>query len=337
MQAALALGQPDWQWEPTLIEIGHDDVRVSTGLALHIRLVSLVGLRQAWQIAQLVAAAQVPLVAAAQSRRGLMKRGATLAAGVVGLTLLGPAPDQARAQVGSVEAQARNRPGRYSRREGIKSWRVKKQGSGYTVRFKHKNPKLSGTVKVSYGGGGKTLTWVLTRRGDRVQLGYSGRTASGTDGKGGAMTFRLNTKRARWEYNARTGRVARGSRTDLRLGAAISTDLHPRLRSRRASSEQQGGDQSRSAAPLICTRSEEHRLAGETPFSLIAPVKALACEEATLDVEQKCEESIPLHCNGSADGCCHLIEDCSCGGILSLIGLDDFGAWCIRYGYRWHC
>lgn len=51
--------QPDWQWQPTLLEIEGDQINVATGPILMTRVVLGVGPRRAWRIAKLVRQAHI--------------------------------------------------------------------------------------------------------------------------------------------------------------------------------------------------------------------------------------------------------------------------------------
>lgn len=54
IQALLGRARPGWTWEPTLLEVAGERVRVWTGFALRVRLVLGLGITRAWRIARLV-------------------------------------------------------------------------------------------------------------------------------------------------------------------------------------------------------------------------------------------------------------------------------------------
>ncbi len=170
MQELLHAGRPGWSWEPTLIETEEDVIRVFTGFALRARMLSVLGPRRAWRVAALVARRQTPLFPVNESRRGLLKHGATLAAGAVGLALLGPSPSRVAAQF---EAEGLRRPGRLSRGESIESWTVDRTANGFRVDFEHENRGRSGVVRVVYdnGDGSMSVYHAVSEARSIAQLG----------------------------------------------------------------------------------------------------------------------------------------------------------------------
>ena len=54
MQKLLDEAKPNWQWQPTLLEINDDKASAFTGIALTAKIVSGLGLRSAWRIAQMI-------------------------------------------------------------------------------------------------------------------------------------------------------------------------------------------------------------------------------------------------------------------------------------------
>jgi hypothetical protein len=86
MRELLDNARPGWTWEPMLVEVRGERVRVYTGLKMRSRLVVGLGPRRAVRVAQLVQQALVPKVEVDQGRRRFLQRGAMLA----GLALLGP-------------------------------------------------------------------------------------------------------------------------------------------------------------------------------------------------------------------------------------------------------
>lgn len=315
LQDELDRGRPGWRWEPTLLETDGGAVRVSTGVALRARLVAILGPRRAWRVAQLVAEAQVPIVSPNQSRRGFVRGASSLAAGLAGAVLLGPGPRAVQAQPDDpistdLDAQARRKPGRYSRREGIRSWSVRQQGSRSTVRFKHRNQKLSGTVVINYSGGGSPGSFELNLRRDRYQVAFSGNRVSGTDAAGRSFTAVSNDHRRRWEYNAQSEQVMRGSRSEFRLGFAVVSDLAPRPRRR---SRHQ-------AAQATCIRDLQHRQVGSAYDSS----KSVSCLFATDYVENDCRRR-------TGCDCCELAPDCDC---WCLVPWGDFSCFCDRNAFH---
>ena len=87
MQDLLTRVQPDWRWEPTLIEVEGDRTRVYTGLALRTKLLAGIGPRKTLRVALLVYRAMTPQREADRGRRKFLKQGATVLGGaLLGLT-----------------------------------------------------------------------------------------------------------------------------------------------------------------------------------------------------------------------------------------------------------
>lgn len=86
MQALLNMARPNWRWEPTLVEVHGERVRVFTGIRLRDRLATGLGPRRAMRVVQLVAQALAAKLEVDQGRRTFLQRGALLA----GWLLVGP-------------------------------------------------------------------------------------------------------------------------------------------------------------------------------------------------------------------------------------------------------
>lgn len=82
--AWLNQARPGWRWEPTLLEVGGDRPLAFTGLGMAYRLMRVLGLRRAWQVARLVQRAPVPTTRMHQERRQFLRY-----SGGMLLTLLG--------------------------------------------------------------------------------------------------------------------------------------------------------------------------------------------------------------------------------------------------------
>jgi hypothetical protein len=83
--------RPGWRWEPTLLSVGDDGVRVFTGMRMRLRLARLVGARRALRIARLARSAGFPLVSGTDGleRRSLIKYGAASALGLAMVVVTG--------------------------------------------------------------------------------------------------------------------------------------------------------------------------------------------------------------------------------------------------------
>ena len=80
VQALLDRARPGWQWEPMLVEIEGERVRVSAGLAMRARLVQVLGPVRALRVAQAVARMGGPVLGVDWGRRRLLQQGGALAA-----------------------------------------------------------------------------------------------------------------------------------------------------------------------------------------------------------------------------------------------------------------
>lgn len=86
MQALLSQVKPNWQWQPTLLEIEGEQIRIFTGYALASKIALGLGIRRTWHVAQLVNQARIPVHDMSLERRQFLKQsGAFLTA----LALLG--------------------------------------------------------------------------------------------------------------------------------------------------------------------------------------------------------------------------------------------------------
>ena len=84
VQARLDRARPGWRWEPMLLEIEGERVRVFTGLGMRARLVQVLGPVRALQVAQAVAQMGGPVLGVDWGRRRLLRQSLALA----GLALL---------------------------------------------------------------------------------------------------------------------------------------------------------------------------------------------------------------------------------------------------------
>lgn len=85
IQGVLNRERPGWQWEPTLLEVDNEQVRVLTGLAMRVRLLGGLGLRRSWRVGQLVGRAVLPSDVSLERRHFLQRAGLVLG----GFVLLG--------------------------------------------------------------------------------------------------------------------------------------------------------------------------------------------------------------------------------------------------------
>lgn len=85
VQQHLDRAAPGWKWEPMLLELDGDAVRVHRGLPMRLRIAAGVGPRRAWAIAKLVQQAGEARAEAhdPSGRRGFLKGSAGVMAGVV--------------------------------------------------------------------------------------------------------------------------------------------------------------------------------------------------------------------------------------------------------------
>lgn len=82
VKVLLDRAQPNWRWEPTLLEVDGERVRAFTGLAMRTRLLMKLGLKRTWRIAKLAHQAGMPLMEFGIGRREFIKRGVALLAGL---------------------------------------------------------------------------------------------------------------------------------------------------------------------------------------------------------------------------------------------------------------
>jgi hypothetical protein len=88
IQTLLDRVRPGWYWEPTLMEVQGDSVRIFTGLAMRLRIFTGLGPKRTWRIARLVRGVGVPLIGVGTPRRQFLAQTARLLAGAALLGLI---------------------------------------------------------------------------------------------------------------------------------------------------------------------------------------------------------------------------------------------------------
>jgi len=73
MRALLDRAKPGWKWEPTLVEVDRDEVRVYQGLGMRVRMVRGLGVRKSLAVAKEVQKASGLMVEVDWERRRLLK------------------------------------------------------------------------------------------------------------------------------------------------------------------------------------------------------------------------------------------------------------------------
>jgi hypothetical protein len=115
VQALLDRARPGWQWEPMLVEIEGEQVRVFAGLSLRARLVQVLGPVRALRVAQAVARMGGPVLGVDWGRRRLLRQSLALA----GLALLRRIPGGTHAPRTAGSAPPRLGPGEGELWEGF--------------------------------------------------------------------------------------------------------------------------------------------------------------------------------------------------------------------------
>jgi len=99
MQALLDKAKPGWKWEPTLVEVDGDEVRVYQGFRMRLRMVQGLGPVRAVQVARLVAHSGGPVLGVNWGRRDFLRRSLRAASALLVWqhlrsveTVLGPSP-----------------------------------------------------------------------------------------------------------------------------------------------------------------------------------------------------------------------------------------------------
>jgi hypothetical protein len=80
MQEFLEKANPQWKWEPTLIEIQETGVRSFTGFKLRIRLLRELGPQKTWQLLQAINQTYLSSSSVGVGRRRFLKRSSAILA-----------------------------------------------------------------------------------------------------------------------------------------------------------------------------------------------------------------------------------------------------------------
>jgi predicted DCC family thiol-disulfide oxidoreductase YuxK len=115
VQALLDRARPGWRWEPMLVEIDGEQVRVFAGLAMRMRLLQILGPARALRVAQAVARMGGPVLGVDWGRRRLLRQSLALA----GLALLRRIPGGTHAPRTAGSAPPRLGPGEGELWEGF--------------------------------------------------------------------------------------------------------------------------------------------------------------------------------------------------------------------------
>ena len=104
VQAMLNRAKPGWRWEPMLLEIEGERIRVFTGLAMRMRLLQILGPARALRVARAVACFGGPVLGVDWGRRDFLRRATGALAGWIALRSLGRPAPAASAASGSLQA-----------------------------------------------------------------------------------------------------------------------------------------------------------------------------------------------------------------------------------------
>ncbi|MDT7885309.1 MAG: hypothetical protein RQ891_10715 [Thermoflexus sp.] len=104
VQALLNQAHPNWRWEPMLLEIEGEQIRVFTGLAMRWRLVQVLGPARAWRVAQAVARFGGPVLDVDWGRREMLRK---LGSGILVAFLVSPfrLPSKSKAHASTMPPQ----------------------------------------------------------------------------------------------------------------------------------------------------------------------------------------------------------------------------------------
>lgn len=110
MQEHLNKADPDWRWEPTLMAVTDQDVRISTGPSMRLALVRLLGFRKALHVARIIRRHVIGQPLADPERRLLIKRGLAYSAAVASWLYLGWSAPLNKVQAASAESGRQGKP-----------------------------------------------------------------------------------------------------------------------------------------------------------------------------------------------------------------------------------
>lgn len=295
IQEWLKQARPDWQWEPTLLEVGEETRQAFTGVSMRARLLWVLGPRRSWQVARLVARSQGAPSLQGATRKDFLKQAGAAVAGITGLAAFGAAPAAAgeKARVTSID----DLPGSYARKEGVTAYSrgMASTGTAIHVEFTHANPAMSGTLVADEVSHARSSFHLVRDGGTVVQSVFDKENGwCDIEDNAGRKTHFVFTEDG---VSPRSAAVVEENRDDLSIAAAIQNDLEMLLAPQK--SELSGQARTQGCA---CRYGINIRGTGANS------ARSYACQDARGDANLKCS-------NCSCLGCCAWVStkcDCAC-------------------------
>jgi hypothetical protein len=318
IQTLLDRVRPGWYWEPTLMEVQGDSVRIFTGLAMRLRIFTGLGPKRTWRIARLVRGVGVPLIGVGTPRRQFLAQTARLLAGAALLGLIPKSVWAAPSQDSPNADPLNGAPysvGPVAWALGVRSYEVTASGNGLIATFTHVDSTRQGKlhIQASNLATGKKILLKL-ERSNAAESSIVWDTPAGeivlTDTKSRAGTLLFKDKT--WNGNDQSWQVLKENENDFKLMAAIAADF-PLAGPERRSSVLASGSKPVTTLGICCN--EGQLIVGEG----WQWTRSEACADATANANSKCSNSVCW-------GCCRFLSDncdCGCAG-------GDFMCYCQR-------
>jgi hypothetical protein len=304
VRALLDRARPGWRWEPMLLEIEGEHIRVFTGLAMRWRLVQLLGPVRALRVAQVVARHGGPVLGVDWERRRFLGRALGALTGWIALRGLGrPVPvgifgvthgplSGAGTTTGPVGSEASS--------QGVVAVEVESLGKDKLVFFKHRIPSRSGELMIRSENEPDQVSMMLSRNSKYVlSLKWDpiNKEVWLSDSSGAEGHFKYDTYSHQWiSVKPDSLVILNRHRLDVQIIAAIYADLTEKLIEKSKNITDQGY-----VINVYCPCTGPW-YRGEA----VASTRSWCCYYATNNVNVKCW-------NNWCIGCCQLLEcDAAC-------------------------
>ncbi|MGQ9513048.1 hypothetical protein [Thermodesulfitimonas sp.] len=182
MQAVLNQVRPGWRWEPLLLEIKEERVRVYSGLSMRLRMAIVLGWRRTYRVVQILREAGVGITGVSIERRWFLKQAGLWALGLTlsGLASLGLESTRLAAwakgkavEVNGWSPKGPNGVAYEAWKLGVRAYDISPNDQGIVVSFSHVDPAKQGVLSIEDSNGIKKFALAMSTGNVRLPV-YSG-------------------------------------------------------------------------------------------------------------------------------------------------------------------